>query len=285
MVLVRSLSEAVSAVRTAPSLLLVSFAVTALQIPTLVTQQADVAAPSTASLVSSIVSFFAGPIVLAGGIALAADALDGDGSLGSFVTGVRDHAPSVFLGYLGLVFLVAVLGVAGFVVFLIGGVAIALGVILGGGGTGVSVLGALAFVLLLFVVFVVPLLFVQFFGHAIVLDDQSVGDAFRRSVGVVRGNFLGALGYGVIVFGFGFGGGLLGAVGSLAGPSAGSPNAPSPAETVEWLPMLSGTEVLAFQASGLVVTGLFTAVFWPFSVVVYREFHDRVVEPAADDAL
>jgi len=284
MVLVRSLSEAVGAVRTAPSLLLVSFAVVALQIPTLVTQQANVAAPSAVSLVSSIVSFFAGPIVLAGGVALAADALDGGGDLGSFVAGVQDHAVGVFVGYLGLLFVAAVFGVVGFVVFLIGGLFIGLGVVLGGGGTGVSVLGALAFLVLLFVVFVVPLLFVHFFGHAIVLDDQSVGDAFGRSVGVVRGNFLGMLGYGVVVFGFSFVAGLSGAVGSLGGAGTGGADTPSLAETVEWLPALSGTEVLALQAGGLVLTGLSTAVFWPFSVAVYREFRDRVVEPATDEA-
>ncbi len=283
MVLVRSLSEAVGAVRTAPSLLLVSFAVVALQIPTLVTQQANVAAPSGVSLVSSVVSFLAGPIVLAGGVALAADALDGGGDLGSFVAGVQDHAVGVFVGYLGLLFVAAVFGVVGFVVFLVGGLFIGVGIVLGGGGTGVSVLGALAFLVLLFVVFVVPLLFVHFFGHAIVLDDQSVGDAFGRSFAVVRGNFLGMLGYGVVVFGFSIGGGLLGAVG-LSSSGSGSPNTPSVAQTVEWLPALSGTGVLALQAGGLLLSGLFSAVYWPFSVAVYREFRDRVVEPGTDEA-
>lgn len=285
MVLVRSLSEAVGAVRTAPSLLLVSFAVAALQIPTLVTQQGSMAAPSAVSLASSVVSFLAGPIVLAGGIALAADALDGGGDLGSFLAGVRDHAVGVFVGYLGLLFVGVVLGVVGFVVVLTAGLFIGLGVVLGGGGTGVGVLGTLAFLVLLFVVFVVPLLFVHFFGHAIVLDDQSVGDAFRRSFAVVRGNFLGMLGYGVILFGFSFAGGLFGLAGSLGGAEAGATDTPSLAETVGWLPTLSGTEVLAVQAGGLVLTGLSTAVFWPFSVAVYREFRDRVVEPPTDEAL
>ncbi len=284
MVIVRSLSEAVGAVRTAPSLLLVSFAVVVLQIPTLVTQQGGIAAPSTVSLVSSVVSFVVGPIVLAGAITLAGDALDGGGDLGSFVAGVQDHAVGVFVGYLGLLFVAAVFSVVGFVVFLIGGLFIGVGIVLGGGGTGVSVLGALAFLVLLFVVFVVPLLFVHFFGHAIVLDDQSVGDAFRRSFAVVRGNFPGMLGYGVVVFGFSFVAGLSGVVGLLGGAGTGGADTLSLAETVEWLPALSGTEVLALQAGGLLLSGLFSAVYWPFSVAVYREFRDRVVEPATDEA-
>jgi hypothetical protein len=87
------------------------------------------------------------------------------------------------------------------------------------------------------------------------------------------------VGYGVILFGFSVGSGLLGAVGSFTTGSQ-SPNAPSVAETVEWVPALSGTEALAVQASGLVLSGVFTAIFWPFSVAVYRRFRDRVVEPS-----
>jgi len=281
-VLARSLSEAVGAVRRAPSLLLVSFAVVALQLPVLLTQQ-GVASPTLVSVVSSIVALLAGPIVLAGAVTLAADALDGGGGLGSFVAGVRDHGVGVFLGYLLFLFLAVLLGGVGFVVFLIGGVFIGLGVVLGGGGIGVGILGVVAFLLLLFVVFVVPVLFVHFFAHAVVLDDQSVGDAFRRSFGVVSGNFLRALGYGVLVFGSGLVGGLVGAIGSPG--EVGSPATPSVAETVTWLPVLSGTELLAVQIAGLVFSGLLSAVYWPFSVAVYRRFRDRVVDSEPTGAL
>ncbi|QZP39628.1 hypothetical protein [Halobaculum magnesiiphilum] len=136
------------------------------------------------------------PFVLGGFIGTARAAIDGtDASLTHFFTTARTH-------YLRLL-LATVLFVLLFL-----GTAIALGVITFILGIGTMAIAAInemaAFVasvgslLLWLVSILVVIMFVQFYDTAIVIENESVTDAFRRSIGLVRSNLKSVTGFSLV---------------------------------------------------------------------------------------
>ena len=141
----------------------------------------------------------------------------------------------------------------------------------GGFGADPTVLAAAALVGggLLLAYFLVTF-FVQFYAHAVVLDDTDLVAGFRRSVGLVRHNLLSAFGYTVILFvgGIVFGG--IAAVSSAitavvfgGGMTDGSPAA-------EMLPALSPAIAVIGLVVYVVVVGLMGAFYGTYSVAFYR---------------
>ena len=133
------------------------------------------------------------PFVLGGFLGTARAAVEGtDASVSHFVTAARTHYVRLVLGT--VVFVLLVLGTAlglGLVWFVlgIGTVALAaihelLAVVAGVGSLLVWLLSILAVIL-----------FVQFYDAAIIIEDQGVTDAFRRSVGLVRSNLKSVAGF------------------------------------------------------------------------------------------
>ena len=126
------------------------------------------------------------PFVLGGFLGTARGAVDGtDASLARFVAAARAHYVRLLLGTGA--FVVLLLGAAiglGLVGFVLGIGSLALAAIHEIAAFAAGVVSLLLWPLSVLAVIV----FVQFYDAAIVIEDQSVTDAFRRSVGLVRSN-------------------------------------------------------------------------------------------------
>lgn len=263
MSVLQSFTASLDAIRRNPILLAVGIAVGLLQLPSLAAAQFDPLVSSLVSLGSSVVTLLVVPFVFAGAIGLSAAALDGEARLDTLIEAGKRNYVTVLAAYLLLLVGFGVFFGAGLVVIAI----LAAVVAFGGAGLAASAI-VIPIALIATLLLLVPLLFVQFFAHAIVLDDQGITDSFRRSAGLVRRNLVTVAGYAAILLVLSMITGSVGGVASLAGTPAGASLS---------LPTLSTPAVIAVQAVTSVLTGLVTAVFWPFSVAVYRSIRDRTL--------
>lgn len=265
MTIVRSFTNAVDAISRNPIVLAVAMALALLQAPSLLASRLDPATGSIVSLVASGATVLVTPFVFAGGIAISGEALDGDTDVGAFLAAGRRH----YLRVLGAYLLVAVgVGLLAFGGTIVGGI-LAVAAAAGGVPVGGLLAGLLTVGLVL-----LPVFFLQFFAHAIVLDEHGIADGLRRSVGVVRRNLLTVAGYSLVLFGLSIVAGLVGAIGSLVN---------APGIDAFGLQPLSPAVVTGLQVIGVLATGVVTAVFWPFSVAVYRQLRDRTVSEDGTD--
>jgi len=133
------------------------------------------------------------PFLLGGFIGTARVAIDGtDASITHFFTAARTHYLRLFLAT--VLFALLVLGTAiglGFIGFVLGVGSMALAVINEMAAFAAGVISLLFWLVSILVV----ILFVQFYDTAIVIEDESVTDAFRRSVGLVRSNLQSVAGF------------------------------------------------------------------------------------------
>ncbi|GAA0203771.1 DUF7847 domain-containing protein [Halobaculum roseum] len=211
------------------------------------------------------------PFVLGGFIGTARAAIDGtNASLTHFFTAARTH-------YLRLL-LATVLFVLLFL-----GTAIALGVITFILGIGTMAIAAInemaAFVasvgslLLWLVSILVVIMFVQFYDTAIVIENESVTDAFRRSIGLVRSNLKSVAGFSVVWVG------LLNVF-------------YIPEYLLEWTMMDTGSAEILPIDLGLPIAVLlpvgiaFSAVGFAYFYTVYTAYYMRLIaiSPAAVDS-
>jgi hypothetical protein len=133
------------------------------------------------------------PFVLGGFIGTARVAIDGtDASLTQFFTAARTHYPRLLLAT--VLFVLVVLGTAlglGLIGFILSIGTMALAAI---HETAAFVAGVGSLLLWLVSVLAV-ILFVQFYDTAIVIENEGVTDAFRRSIGLVRSNLRSVTGF------------------------------------------------------------------------------------------
>ncbi|OYR49643.1 hypothetical protein DJ73_17185 [Halorubrum sp. Ea1] len=212
------------------------------------------------------------PFVQGGLLGMASEAVAGRTGLGTLVAEGKANYVSLLLGYFVLLAINLVFGFVAFVgglIAVIGGHAsmpadapgvgvdptlLALLAVVGGGFL-------LAYLLVTFAV--------QFYAHAVVLDDAELVDGFRRSVGLVRSNLLSVAGYTLILL---VGSVVLGTLAAAAsvvlGPqSAGMPGTP--------FADLAGVEptlpVIAAAGVGyLLLTSAFAAFYATYSVAFYE---------------
>jgi hypothetical protein len=136
------------------------------------------------------------PFVLGGFIGTARAAIEGtDASVTQFVTVARTRYVRLLLAT--VVFMLIILGTAiglGLVGFVVGIGSMALGAIheMAAFAAGVGSL------LVWLVSVLVVIMFVQFYDAAIVVEDQGVTDAFRRSIGLVRSNLKSVVGFSLV---------------------------------------------------------------------------------------
>ncbi|MFC6988287.1 hypothetical protein ACFQJD_05335 [Haloplanus sp. GCM10025708] len=152
----------------------------------------------------SALSFFLTPFVVAGLLGMADESIDGDTSLSTMVSVGRDRYVPLLLGNLvrfgihvvfavvAIVVLVALLFTTGFAS------AVATGGFTPGAVGAAVLLPAVAVLALLALLFLLVTLFIQFYDVAIVVDEVGATDGFVRSVGFVRDNFLGTVGYSIV---------------------------------------------------------------------------------------
>ncbi|WP_123621498.1 hypothetical protein [Halorubrum sp. CSM-61] len=286
MAALQALRPAASGVVRNPVLVLVTALYGLFQLPNLLVESTSPVLAAAISLVTfgAMVLFL--PFFQGGVLGMADEAVAGKTRLGTLIAVGKANYVPLLLGYFVLL---AINVVFGFVAFM--GVVI---VVIGGsvagmdggtgagmdGGTGagvdasalgfdptlLAVVGIVAVGLVL--AYLLVTFFVQFYAHAVVLDDTELVDGFRRSAGLVRSNLLSAFGYTVLLAVGSVIVGVVAAAGSLVfGPQrpAGSPFA----EAVSIEPTLA---IVAAIAIGYVLlTGVAGAFYATYSVAFYRE--------------
>ncbi|SEH61809.1 hypothetical protein SAMN05192561_11344 [Halopenitus malekzadehii] len=268
MAALRSLRPAVGALTRNPILIVLVGLYGLVQLPQFALQQSQplVAAAVSLGLTGLLILFV--PFFQGGIISMADEALAGRTGLDAFIAAGKANYVSLLVAYLAVFAINLVFGfvafVAGFVLVLFGGAGIASG----SPELGLATLAIVAIVGLLFVlVYLIVNFAIQFYAHAIVLDDADIIAGFKRSVGLVRRNLLGVLGYTAVLIA---GSLVIGGVSSVAslllspGPSA----LPLPEAS---LPLLVVAAVV--YVGTIAVGGAFYAAY---SVAFYRSISGGV---------
>lgn len=162
----------------------------------------------------SFLTFFVTPLIVAGTLGMAREALDeGRTSLDTFTGVARNRYVSLLLAFLLQVGLAIALGILAAIVIVTGLVVllfvVGLGASAGAGagpgalldavGVGALAVGALT-LLVAALVFYVPLFFVQFFHVSVVTERAGAVEGYKRSYRAVRHNLLSSLGFTVLNF-------------------------------------------------------------------------------------
>lgn len=171
-----------------PVLFVPVLAWTLVQVPGSLLLEVDPLLASAFSPWRSLLLVTVTPFVHAGLIGMADEALDGSASLRTFVRTGRDHYVSVLPAYLVVAAVSAVLGLG----VLLG---VAFLFLFGSGATTPVPLVIGGVVVLALVGCLLALTFVQFYGHAIVIDEAGFVEGFERSATLVRRHLLRTLGY------------------------------------------------------------------------------------------
>ncbi|WP_128905485.1 DUF7847 domain-containing protein [Halorubrum amylolyticum] len=281
MAALQSLRPAVGGVVRNPILVLITALYGLFQLPNLLVQSTSPVLASAISLVTFGVMILVLPFFQGGMLGMADEAIAGETRLGTLVAVGKANYVPLLLGYFVLLAVNMVFGFIAFMGVLIvvigGSVAGMDGSGMGGAGAGVEapavgfdptllvIVGVVAVGLVL--AYLLVTFFVQFYAHAVVLDDTELVDGFRRSAGLVRSNLLSVFGYTALLTVGGVIIGVLAAAGSLVfGPQqpAGSPFA----EVVSIEP--TPAVVAALALGYVLLTGVAGAFYATYSVAFYR---------------
>ncbi|NUE02194.1 hypothetical protein HUB97_06795 [Halorubraceae archaeon YAN] len=257
MAVLQSFATAVRTVLKTPLLLAIGLAFGLTQSLLVVTQQYP-----TLNLVVSVVwnlgFLFVLPFFQGGLITTADRAFNRQPSLSIFLNGGKRHYVRLFFAYLILIGVSVLFGLATLLLLAIGFVTLV--VLPVEGGVSVVVLGVA--VVALFFSYLLFTALIQFYAHAIVLDDTELVSAFARSLSVVRQNILSVTGYTLLLAVGGAGFGLLAGIISLLFAPTENPFSLSPVS-------------FGFQIGGTIaligMTAVFVALYATYSTVFYRE--------------
>ena len=272
MAALRALRPAVGGIARNPVLLFVTALYGLAQVPNLLVPATRPILAALVSLATFGVLVLALPFVQGGLLGMVSEAIAGRTGLGTLVAEGRDNYLSLLLAYFVLLAINLVFGLVAFIgglIVFVTGVAtvptdapavgvdpmlLALLAIVGGGLL-------LAYFLVTFAV--------QFYAHAVVLDDAALVDGFRRSVGLVRSNVLSVVGYSVILL---VGSVALGTLAAAASLVLGSQTTGAPAAPFADLASVEPTlPVLVVAGVGyLVLTSAFAAFYATYSVAFYE---------------
>jgi hypothetical protein len=193
MVMVSAFKDGSAALRANPTLLVAGLLVGAGGQLQYLDQVVDSPLVSAGASLGWLVVF---PFVLGGFIGTARAAIEGtDASIHQFVTTARTHYVRLLVATVA--FLLIILGTAigaGTVGLVFGVGSMALAAI---NETAAFVGGVVSLVVWL-VSLLVVIMFVQFYDAAIVIEEQSVTDSFRRSVALVRANLTSVVGFSLV---------------------------------------------------------------------------------------
>lgn len=266
MVALRSLGPAVSSLARNPLLLVVTAAFGLIQVPQFALQSVSPIAASIASLLLTGVLLVVLPFYQGGLLALAEEARTGRARWQTFLDAGTANYVGLLLAYLVVLAVATAFGILLVGVLLVGGLG-AFAAVAGGGAAdgGSAVAFALVGLVVAFVglAYLLTMFFIQFYGHAIVLEDADVIGSFKRSVAVVRENLLAVAGYTLVAA---VGGVVLGAVAAAASLLF-VPEGPISAVVPSASPVLLVVGAVVF----LGLSALFGAFYATYSVTVYRE--------------
>lgn len=210
MAVLKALQPAVSGLLRNPILFVITGLYGIIQLPQLLLQGQDPIVAALVSLVFSGILLFVFPFFQGGLLAMGDEAITGTTSLDTLLQAGKSNYIALLLAYLILLAINLVFGMMLFFGILIGGV----GLYAGDVQPSLAVITLLVGIGLLFVLAYVLVLFVvQFYAHAIVLNDAELIDGFKQSVGLVRRRWLSVAGYSVLLA---VGGAFFGAIGAVA---------------------------------------------------------------------
>jgi len=255
-----------------PVLLLVTALYGLAQAPNLLVPPTRPILSAVVSLATFAVFVLVLPFVQGGLLGMSSEALAGRTGLGTLVAEGKANYVSLLLAYFVLL---AINFVFGFVAFVGGLIAVVGGAAsMPGDAPGVGVDPTLLAVFAivaggLLLAYLLVTFVVQFYAHAIVLDDAELVEGFRRSAGLVRSNLVSVAGYTLILLVGSLVLGTLAAAASiLLGPqSAGMPGTPfADLGAIEpTLPVIAGAAV-----GYLLLTSAFAAFYATYSVAFYE---------------
>jgi hypothetical protein len=202
------------------------------------------------------------PFYQGGLIGMANEALAGHTQIRSFIQAGKSNYISLLLSYLVILAVNILFGIAGFVLFFAGG----LGFVIGNGQPSTAVIAIIGILgLLIVVAYLLIVISIQFYAHAIVLSDTNIIEGFKYSVKLVRQNLFSVAGYSVIMF---FGGALIGLLGGVSSILF----SPQPALGTA-LPDISLPLVILILAISLILTAIFGAFYGVYSVAFYQKIN------------
>ncbi|QIB73004.1 hypothetical protein GL213_14540 [Halogeometricum borinquense] len=284
MVVAHSLQTAVEALRRNPVIAGLTVLLALFQLPL---QFVPLAAPSTtiiASAVSLVATVLVLPFIFGGILGMADEALDGTTNFGTFVEMGKRHYTSMLGAYLLLLGGGIVFGIIAWVVVGLGTLVAIIPVfdsprVLFPVLLLIMVVGSVLF----FLLFLIPFIFLQFYGQAIVFDDEGAFSSFSRSVSIVRQNFWPVVGYSVVVFGISLGFGFFGSLPASTLSSQLSPSATNTllSEVLSGVPQISIVASAALTLFATILMGLSAGLLLTFSVAFYRSL---TTSDNADDA-
>ncbi|WP_418285048.1 hypothetical protein [Halorubrum sp. DTA46] len=279
MAALQALRPAASGVARNPILIAITALYGLAQLPNLLIQPTRPLLASLISLAMTGLLLVVLPFFQGGMLAMASEAIRGETTLSTLVAEGKANYVSLLLAYFVLLAINLIFGLITFFGIFIAVLGTSFGAASGPGGFGdptsgagsvpggltlLTVLGIVATGLAL--VYFLITFFIQFYAHAIVLDDRELVDGFRRSVGVVRSNLLSALGYTILLV---IGSALLGTLAAAASFAVGPQPPGSP--IAELIPFDPTTATAVVGAIGYVVlTGLFGAFYATYSVAFYE---------------
>jgi len=262
MVALRSLRPALSSLARNPLLFLVTVAFALIQPLQLAVQAISPFISAILSLVMTGVLLVVLPFYQGGLLALADSSRDGptawDAGWRTFLEAGKANYLPLLLAYLVVLAIVTAFGI-----LLVGALFVTGAGLLAGLDTNAVVLPAVGLaVALVGIAYLLTMFFIQFYGHAIVLDDADVMESFKRSISLVRSNLLSVAGYTAIAL---VGGGVLGAV--AGGVSLlFAPEMPF----ADVLPAITPVVLLVAGVTYVAATALLGAFYATYSVCVYR---------------
>jgi len=279
MVVIQALSTAGSAVKRNPVLFVVVAAFGMLQIPGTVAQSINPVLGSVVSMGLSGVLMLVMPFFFGGLIAMANESIDGQTSIDTLIAEGKDNYISILVVYIGLIALYSVLIFVGvFVAAIVATFVLGFGSTSGGPSfAALAVIGVMGLAGIF--LYLGSIFFIQFFAHAIVLDDLGAVDSVKRSVGCVRQNLLTVFGYSLIVGSVGAIAGGVGAVISLlssssfTGPAGSTTPTPEPLAS---LPTIGTAEAVGLTVVLVLVSTFTGGIFSVYSTIVYRSIRPSV---------
>jgi len=277
MAALQALRPAASGIARNPIVLVITALFGAAQLPNLLIQPtrpllASVISLATTGLLIIVLPFFQGGV-----LGMASEAIRGKTSLDTLIAEGKANYLSLLLAYFVLL---AINLLFSFVVFF-GVIVAVIGTSLGtdsgefgdpmaatgsvpGGLTLLAVVGIVAVGFLL--VYFLITFFIQFYAHAVVLDDRELVDGFRRSVGVVRSNLLSVFGYTLLLV---VGAGVVGTLAAVASFVAAPQPAGSPVAELIPFDFSAGLAVVG-SIGYILLTGLLGAFYATYSVAFYE---------------
>jgi hypothetical protein len=265
-----ALQQAVSTAVREPIVLGVAALVALLQIPILLSQLLPPVYAVFASLGANLLVLLLSPFTQGGMLGLADSALDGEGDVRTFLSAGREHYVSLFAAFLVLFAVNTALVIATLVLLLVLGTGFGALAASANGAPGIAIPGGVgavgvvvvAVVGLVALLYLLAFLFIQFYAQAIVVDDYSAVESFKRSASLVRQHFVSTLGYSLVAL---LVGGTAGVVIGVSSTLLGS--APDALQMeVTWPALIAGILLLVVVLS--TVVSAFTSLY---SVAFYRD--------------